>query len=678
MSSRAKTRCFASLAALAGAAAVHGTARPSAFARVRALSGGAGGGISASAAAPSAALDPEKWLARQRDFPVPVTIISGFLGAGKTTLLKHVLENGDGCRVGVLVNDVAAVNIDAKLVAQRGAAGGPATATAAGALPATAARTPLEMDMVQLQNGCICCSAGDEMFGALGELISLSYMKGARYDHVVVEASGVAEPRLVRDAFQEADAAGYQVMQAVRLARMVTVVDASTFAEQLNSIQKLRDRPELLDDGGGGAAGAGAGDGAAPLAPFAPVASPADPAANRAIVDLLVEQVETADVVVLNKLDCVSAQQAALVRSLVLELNGYAHVVDATYGRVALEEVLPAGYSIAEVQARAPQPETVAQSNEVMDHKAAIDLALQKHRSATDGGSAEPAHTSVGHAHEHDVAGTAAGAEPAHGEPGHVCAGSDCGHEHAHASHGHAHEHDAAGTAAGANPAHGEPGHVCAGSDCGHEHAHASHGHAHEHDAGGGETTASARFGIKSFVYARRRPFERARLTALFDELTRVQREEAAAGRMPNARETPSASADADAGGRSAVWAAVLRSKGFVWLADAEPSAHYWSHARVHGELGELGQWWAAVPRDTWPREFVESILTDFDAPSKAAVLRELDGEGARSGGAALERVGVGDRRQELVFIGVGLDEAAISAALDECLVDVPAGIGLA
>lgn len=147
---------------------------------------------------------------------------------------------------------------------------------------------------------------------------------------------------------------------------------------------------------------------------------------------------------------------------------------------------------------------------------------------------------------------------------------------------------------------------------------------------------------------------------------------------MPNARETPSASADADAGGRSAVWAAVLRSKGFVWLADAEPSAHYWSHARVHGELGELGQWWAAVPRDTWPREFVESILTDFDAPSKAAVLRELDGEGARSGGAALERVGVGDRRQELVFIGVGLDEAAISAALDECLVDVPAGIGLA
>ena len=122
--------------------------------------------------------------------PIPMTVLSGFLGVGKTTLLRHLLENKAGLKVGVIVNDVAAVNIDAKLVQRDGK-------QAEGELGEQWAE-----DMVELSNGCACCSAGDDFFGALAQLVSLSFMRGLQYDHIVFEASGVAEPKLLRAMMQ--------------------------------------------------------------------------------------------------------------------------------------------------------------------------------------------------------------------------------------------------------------------------------------------------------------------------------------------------------------------------------------------------------------------------------------------------------------------------------------------
>ena len=102
--------------------------------------------------------------------PIPVTLISGFLGAGKTTLLRHLLQNTDGVRIGVIVNDVAAVNVDAKLVQKSGLVD-----------------EGMPEDMIELSNGCACCSAGDDLFGALAELVSSGFARGIKYDHLIFE-----------------------------------------------------------------------------------------------------------------------------------------------------------------------------------------------------------------------------------------------------------------------------------------------------------------------------------------------------------------------------------------------------------------------------------------------------------------------------------------------------------
>ena len=525
----------------------------------------------------AAAGGDEKAVMQQQ--PISVTILSGFLGTGKTTLLQHLLTNSEGLKIGAVVNDMGAVNIDAKLVTQRNG-------------EETMVGEP--EDFVELSNGCVCCSSGDDLLGALAELVSLSFMRGKAYDHLVVECSGIAEPRLVRRLFQDAQAAGWPLMQYLSLENMVSVVDAEGFTEVFNSDERMADRPEL-----GEAPSPDEDDISTLVLGAVTPDQEAGAAARRAVSQLLVEQVEVADVILLNKADRVDAPAMARLQELIGAINGFATVLPCEYAVVDPTQVL--------VPRR---DDGVALSNEVMDHKSAVDMALWLRAKA-------PAPTAAATTHDHS-------------------------HSEAEATHEHGHS-DAECT----DPTHDHSHSEAECTDPTHDHSHSdvectdpTHDHSHSEGGGLAGTTAAVRFGIGSFVYARRRPFAQQKLRALLAKLPFVVDATLPGSRLEH---------EGGEGGDEAAgpFATVLRSKGFVWVAPEGSVAYYWSHAGRHIEVSELGRWWAAVPREDWPEAHHASILEDFDTA----------GEG-------------GDRRQEIVFIGAGLDETAITEALDACLLN--------
>lgn len=150
---------------------------------------------------------------------VPITLLSGFLGSGKTTTLQHLLENKDGLKIGVLVNDMASVNIDAKLVKQQQDDGAASTAAAADGI-------------VELQNGCVCCSLSDELLGTVEKLLESKRQKSnndATFDALVIELSGVSDPVSIQQNWKQARKDGHPVTKRAELQKVVTLIDASTF-----------------------------------------------------------------------------------------------------------------------------------------------------------------------------------------------------------------------------------------------------------------------------------------------------------------------------------------------------------------------------------------------------------------------------------------------------------------
>ena len=369
---------------------------------------------------------------------LPVTVFSGFLGAGKTTVLNHILNNRDGLRVAVIVNDMSEINIDAATVKNE------------------VSFNRAEEKLVEMSNGCICCTLREDL---LEEIERLAHE--GKYDYLVIESTGISEPLPVAETFTFADEDGKSLSEISRLDSMVTVVDALNFLKDYDEAEFLNEVGESLGEED-----------------------------ERSVADLLVEQVEFADILLISKTDLVSEQELARLKSILQTLNTEAIQVPIEHGKVPLDKVLNTG-------------------------RFSFERAQQS------------------------------------------------------------------------------PGWL--------------------KEMRGEHVPETEEFGISSFSYEARRPFDPQKFYDFIHSK--------------------------DIAGK------LIRSKGFFWLATRPQLAGSWSQAGGMARYGAAGLFWKAVPKEQWPEdpEYLKAIEEQWMEP-------------------------FGDMRQELVFIGQGLNKNDIIERLDRCL----------
>ena len=414
----------------------------------------------------------------------PITLLCGYLGAGKTTLLNKVLNNQEGYRVAVIVNDIGEINVDASLIAK----GGNITDTS---------------DIVPLTNGCICCTLKSEMTKGIEKLIS----KGL-YDYILIEASGVCEPMPIA-----------QELELIRngyLDNVVGVVDAARLVDEFASGEKLLRKDEIEEED---------------------------------IESLLVQQIEFCSTLVINKIDLVTKDELDKVRMVVNALHPGAKVIETSQGDVAVKDIINThSFDFDEVYESAGWCQALSKEGELGD---------------------EEDENNPDHHHHHDE-------------------------DHDHHDHDHEDDHDD-------EDEHDHHHHE-------EEHHHHDHHHHHEHRH---EGESEDEYGIGTFIYYRRTPFNREKLRSYVPFWPKN----------------------------------IIRCKGTLWFSDEDDMAYVLETSGRQLLCGAYGRWVATAPEKE-KKELLEEnpqIAADWDEK-------------------------VGDRMVRLCIIGRNLDKKAIAAELDELL----------